>query len=52
MGRMTWRLVWDGNDSKAGRKRHAHAVQSEEYQNICRVLCVGRTYVQFDLFGE
>jgi hypothetical protein len=51
-GRMIWRLVWDGNDSKAGRQRYARAVQSEEYQHICRVLRVGRTYVQFNLFRD
>jgi hypothetical protein len=51
-GRMIWRLVWDGNDSKAGRKRYARAFQSEEYEHICRVLRVGRTYVQFNLFRD
>jgi hypothetical protein len=51
-GGMTWRLVWDGNDSKAGQKRHARAVRSEEYQHIIRILCVGCTNVQFDLFRE
>jgi hypothetical protein len=51
-GRMIWCLVWDGNDSKAGQKRHARAVRSEEYDHIRRILCAGCTYVQFDLFRE
>jgi hypothetical protein len=47
---MTWRLVWDGNDSKA--ERHARALHSEEYQNICQVLHVGCRDIQRDLFVE
>jgi hypothetical protein len=47
---MHWRLVWDGNESKAGLKRYARATRSDEYARIRRVLYNGHYGVQGDLF--
>jgi hypothetical protein len=49
---MHWRLVWDGNDSKAGLKRYARATRSDEYARIRRVLHNGHYGVQGDLFAN
>ncbi len=49
-GGMTWRLVWDGNESKAGLRRYRTAVQSPEYGRILQVLRDGRSGLQADFF--
>ncbi|GAV36865.1 hypothetical protein ROTAS13_04554 [Roseomonas sp. TAS13] len=50
-GRMHWRSVWDGNESKAGRKRFFRAVATPAYAAMVRVLRDGRRTVQPDLFA-
>ncbi len=49
-GVMRWRLVWDGNDSKAGRRRYNTAIRSEQYTRILQVMDSGKSGVQRDLF--
>ena len=49
-GRMTWRVVWDGNDSKAGQLRHRRCLQCDAYARMVEVLRHGRRGVQGDLF--
>ncbi len=49
--RMIWRLVWGGNDSKAGQIRHARAVRSQEYEHIQQVLRAGCHHIQLELFA-
>ena len=51
-GRMHWRSCWDGNESKAGRKRFFRAVATPAYAAIMRVLRDGRRSVQADLFAR
>ena len=51
-GRMHWRSVWDGNESKAGRKRFLRAVATPAYVTMKRVLRDGRRLVQPDLFAR
>ncbi len=49
-GRMTWRHVWDGNDSEAGRRRYRLAMRCDAYAQMMEVLRRGRSGVQGDLF--
>ena len=49
-GRMVWRVVWDGNDSKAGQLRHRRCLQCNAYARMVEVLRHGRRGVQADLF--
>ena len=49
-GRMAWRAVWDGNDSKAGQLRHRRCLQCDAYARMVEVLRHGRRGVQADLF--
>ncbi len=49
-GRMVWRVVWDGNDSKAGQLRHRSCLQGDTYTRMVDVLRHGRRGVQADLF--
>ena len=49
-GRMTWRWVWDGNDSKVGRLRHRRCLQCDAYARMVEVLRHGRRGIQADLF--
>ncbi len=49
-GRMTWRWVWDGNDSDAGRQRYRRALRCDAYARMVEVLRRGRSNVQADLF--
>ncbi len=49
-GRMEWRVVWDGNDSVAGSKRHRRCLQCDDYARMMEVLRHGRLGVQADLF--
>jgi hypothetical protein len=51
-GRMHWRSVWDGNDSKAGRRRFTRAVATPAYAAMIRTLRDGRRVVQGDLFAS
>ena len=44
-----WRLVWDGNDSKAGRRRYRAAVQTADYAALVETLRDGRRNVQGEL---
>ena len=44
-----WRLVWDGNDSRAGRRRYRVAIQTPEYAALLDVLRSGRRNVQTEL---
>ncbi len=44
-----WRLVWDGNDSKTGRRRYRVAIQPPEYAVLLDVLRSGRHNVQTEL---
>ena len=49
-GRMAWRVVWDGNDSKAGQLRLRRCLQCDAYARMVEVLRHGRRGVQADLF--
>ena len=49
-GRMAWRVVWDGNDSKAGQLRHRRCLQCDAYARMIEVLRHGRCCMQMDLF--
>jgi len=49
-GRMAWRTVWDGNESKAGLLRLRRCLRCDAYQRMMDVLCRGRSGVQSDLF--
>ena len=49
-GRMAWRWVWDGNDTKAGLARHRRALRCDAYARMVEVLRHGRHRVQADLF--
>jgi hypothetical protein len=49
-GRMAWRWVWDGNQSKAGLARHRRALRCDAYARMVEVLRHGRRGVQADLF--
>ena len=49
-GRMGWRWVWDGNDTKAGLARHRRALRCDAYARMVEVLRHGRRGVQADLF--
>ncbi len=50
-GRMTWRVVWDGNhESKAGQLRHRRALRCDAYARMVEVLRHGRRGLQTDLF--
>ena len=49
-GRMTWRWVWDGNDTDAGRQRYRRALRCDAYARMVEVLRHGRPGVQADLF--
>ena len=49
-GRMTWHVIWDGNDSKAGQQRHRRCLQCDAYARMVEVLRHGRRGVQGDLF--
>ena len=51
-GRMAWRIVWDGNDSKAGQLRHRRCLQCDAYARMVEVLRHGRRGVQADLFCQ
>ena len=51
-GRMHWRSVWDGNDSKAGRRRFMRAVATPAYAAMTRTLRDGWRLVQADLFAS
>ena len=46
---IAWRLVWDGNDSKAGRRRYRAAIQTAAYASLVDVLKGGRSHVQHEL---
>ncbi len=50
-GAIGWRLVWDGNDSKAGLRRRRQAEATPEYARLVTTLKVGRPVVQPDLFS-
>lgn len=50
-GRMQWRSVWDGNESKAGLKRYRKAIATSAYATMTRILRDGRHQVQRDLFA-
>ncbi len=41
-GRMVWRLLWDGNDGEAGRRRHRIALASDAYSRLIEVVARGR----------
>ncbi len=47
---MTWRLSWDGNDSKAGQRRYRAVIRTSDYALLVAVLQHGRSQVQRDLF--
>ena len=49
-GAIDWRLVWDGNDSKAGLRRKRQAEATSEYERLVATLRVGRPVMQPDLF--
>ncbi len=49
-GRVAWRVVWDGNDSKAGQLRHWRCLQCDAYARMMDALRHGRSGVQADLF--
>ena len=49
-GRMTWRWVWDSNESESGRARHRRALRCDAYARMVEVLRHGRHGVQGDLF--
>jgi len=49
-GRMEWRVVWDGNESKAGLLRHRRCLQCDDYARLMEVLRRGRLSMQTDLF--
>ena len=51
-GRMAWRWVWDGNQSKAGLARHRRALRCDAYTRMVEVLRHGRRGVQADLFCD
>ena len=51
-GRMAWRIVWDGNDSRAGQLRHRRCLQCDAYARMVEVLRHGRRGVQADLFCQ
>lgn len=50
-GRMHWRSVWDGNESKAGQKRFYRGVVTPAYAVMVRVMRDERRTVQPDLFA-
>ena len=50
-GRMHWRSMWDGNESKAGLKRYAKSVATDAYAKMVRVMRDGRMFPQQDLFA-
>ena len=41
-GRMVWRLLWDGNEGEAGRRRHRVALASDAYSRLIEVVARGR----------
>jgi len=49
-GHMEWKVVWDGNESDAGLKRHRRCLQCDDYARMMEVLRRGRLGVQADLF--
>jgi len=51
-GRMTWRWVWDGNDTDAGRQRYRRALRCDAHARMVEVLRRGRPNVQADLFCQ
>ncbi|MGY0485503.1 hypothetical protein [Endobacter medicaginis] len=44
-----WRLVWDGNESKAGLRRHRAAVATPEYAALLAALRHGLAHIQGEL---
>lgn len=49
-GAMAWRLVWDGNETKAGLKRYQRAFSAGFLSRLDAILQEGRHGVQADLF--
>ena len=47
-GRMVWRLLWDGNEGKAGRRRHRIALASGAYSRLIEVVARGRVWAPED----
>ena len=44
-----WRLIWDGNESKAGLRRHRAAIRTSDYAALVDVLRHGLPHTQGEL---